>query len=1319
MQRRLTRGRSRSTASRPIHCESLETRTLLSAQADVTQLTALRADPNYAGIDGSGVGVAVIDTGVFAGHPDLVGNFVAYFDAVRQPATAAASTDPAAAFDPNGHGTHVAGTAASTNPEIGVATDANLVAIRGLPSPGDPTPQFDTVGNALDWVLNHHQQYNIRVVNMSLGDYTTNFNTVPGGTRPAVFDQLERLGITTVIASGNNYANFATPGSSSPGIFGTLTVANTWPDSGEGESFPSLGGNGNRINFVAAETDAAPDRFAATSQRSTLPNQVAAPGSGILSTWNDPAKPYNDLSGTSMASPFVAGMVALMQDAAFTYGGRYLTTSEVQQIVINSADTIVDGNVASNFRIPVGFDAEGRPFRNGPDQDLPETGLTFKRVNVYRAVQFARQAVTGVTPDPDPNPDPTPGDQGDTNNTTVSAVVVPSLNATERFAFAGRVGTDGSVTTGADDVDLFKVVLDSPGVLTVATAAAPGGTPFDAYLRLFDAHGLELATADNNAADPYPVLTSARLPAGTYYFGVSSVANVAYDVASGGGAANGASQGDYTLTVGLSNPDPNGVAQGATDVALTSPDAISPGSGLPANYFAGAIDSDPDPENPGQRVTIGDTDVDMFRVVAPDSGILTADVNARDASGDTPAPYPTTGVDSYLRVFDADLNQIAAHDDEQVGVRTDSLLQVPVVAGQVYYVAVTTFGNRNFNPMDPFDRSSTTPGAVGLYDLYLSLDNGDFNGTVFEAFPAAVGEAQPGQIGADGGDPVGADGTKDVDFFEFDGDGVTAGLLDVTATSPDGSLSPVLTLWQYDPDANDVVRILDTAGSAAHLIVPLAADATLFVSVAGQGNNDFNWAARASGSGGDTGNYTLGSTLRPQSDIAALTDDSAAGGTPTPVNPGEQLYRTIGVDGGVTIGAADVDLYRFAPAVSGTFAIRAIVPGEQTTDPVLRIFDEQGNELTANDDAGPNTLDASVSFRADAGKVYYIGVNGSSASALAYNPITGAGAAPGDGGDYVLDVSNAIVTFGGKQKAVYRDASGDAVTISLKGPGSGTVQFAGAAAGNADAASIVLDGTTAASSLVILCKGGGTTTGDVTVNGSLKSLTGKTADLTGNLTVAGSIAKLALRSAAGHTITYSGGGLSTFAFGAVADTSINSASTIKSIKATQWLDADATPDTIAAPSVGSVTAKGEFGAGITTSVLLKAKVGTLNGADIRADNSIGTVAAGQMLNSRVFAGVAPTVSALPASLADFANAAATIKAVTVKGTFAGSLVAAPTIGKAALGVVATGNGGNVFGLAADRAKSVSALTPTQRLRLSRLDAPEQSTQEGDFVVRVY
>src|SRR5207237_423630 len=157
-----------------------------------------------------------------------------------------------------------------------------------------------------------------------------------------------------------------------------------------------------------------------------------------------------------------------------------------------------------------------------------------------------------------------------------------------------------------------------------------------------------------------------------------------------------------------------------------------------------------------------------------------------------------------------------------------------------------------------------------------------------------------------------------------------------------------------------------------------------------------------------------------------------------------------------------------------------------------------------------------------AGQVYYIGVNGSSASDRAYDPITGAGAAAGDGGDYVLEVSNAFVTFGGKQKATYIDASGDLVTMAIKGPGTGTVRFPG---------------------------------GD-------------------------------------------------------ADCTLNTASKIKAIKATQWLDTDASADTITAPLVKSINVRGEFGASVTTDNLGSAKVGALNGSDVRAGTTIGTITAG-------------------------------------------------------------------------------------------------------------
>src|SRR5690242_14211241 len=107
-------GRRRRPAGTPRRrptVEALEERALLSTldgSFDAVRLTQLHADPAFEGINGRGVGIAIIDTGVDAQNPEIAPNFVHFYDAVTQ-------TD-ATAFDPEGHGTHVAGIAASSNP---------------------------------------------------------------------------------------------------------------------------------------------------------------------------------------------------------------------------------------------------------------------------------------------------------------------------------------------------------------------------------------------------------------------------------------------------------------------------------------------------------------------------------------------------------------------------------------------------------------------------------------------------------------------------------------------------------------------------------------------------------------------------------------------------------------------------------------------------------------------------------------------------------------------------------------------------------------------------------------------------------------------------------------------------------------------------------------------------------------------------------------------------------------------------------------------------------------------------------------------------
>src|SRR3954469_14837303 len=97
---------------RPRCIDPLEARYLLSAALDLIGVTALRSDPTLAGIDGSGVSVAIIDTGVDFTHPLLAPAQVAAHDFVRNN-NQALPTDE--------HGTHVAGIVGARDADIGVA----------------------------------------------------------------------------------------------------------------------------------------------------------------------------------------------------------------------------------------------------------------------------------------------------------------------------------------------------------------------------------------------------------------------------------------------------------------------------------------------------------------------------------------------------------------------------------------------------------------------------------------------------------------------------------------------------------------------------------------------------------------------------------------------------------------------------------------------------------------------------------------------------------------------------------------------------------------------------------------------------------------------------------------------------------------------------------------------------------------------------------------------------------------------------------------------------------------------------------------------
>ncbi len=473
----------------------------------------------------------------------------------------------------------------------------------------------------------------------------------------------------------------------------------------------------------------------------------------------------------------------------------------------------------------------------------------------------------------------------------------------------------------------------------------------------------------------------------------------------------------------------------------------------------------------------------------------------------------------------------------------------------------------------------------------------------------------------------------------------------------------------------------------------------------------------------------LNSGLRSQGERAALTDDSIERNTPDQIALGETLYRTIGTDGGVAVSASDVDLFRFVAPSTGRVTFTAAAPGEAATDPYLRLFDAEGNELASNDDAAADTprrpADVRRHRRADVLRRRQRQRRGRPRLRRPHRRRRAAG----NGGDYVLEASplaaadEVSLEFDARQAATYLDASGDVVTVSIRGARRGRVTFAGDAT-SGDPTGIVVDGSDFGSTLTVKTRGGAATSvGGISAGGGLKALSAKTTSVAGDVT-AGSVAKLQLANLSGGTMTIGGGGAPVaLTLASATDYGISSASIVKSLKVGQWTDSDATRDVIAADLIGSISVAGDLGADVTARTIGKAKVGgALAGSDVRAADAIGAFTVGSARDSRVFAGVFAEVTGLPASVDDFDNDFATIKSFAVKGrsgaTFSNTLVAAPVVGKATLGSVVAANGGTAFGLATDFTRSATGATDAGGpFRLSNLEDPGEDAAAGDFRVR--
>jgi len=250
---------------------------------------------------GTGVRVAVLDTGIDYLHSELFPNYAGGYDFINN------DSNP---IDDQYHGTHVAGTIAAADDNLGVvgaAPGASLYAVKVLGSNGSGS--YSAIIAGLDWCV----QNGIHVANLSLGS-----SGDPGSTVKAAFDNAYAAGLVIVASAGNSGAGTDTVGY--PAKYASvIAVASTTSSDGR-SSFSSTG--------PAVE--------------------IAAPGSSIYSTY--PGGGYAYLSGTSMAAPHVAGVAALILSAGIAdQNGDGRRNDDVRGMLQFTADDLGVAGVDNEF----------------------------------------------------------------------------------------------------------------------------------------------------------------------------------------------------------------------------------------------------------------------------------------------------------------------------------------------------------------------------------------------------------------------------------------------------------------------------------------------------------------------------------------------------------------------------------------------------------------------------------------------------------------------------------------------------------------------------------------------------------------------------------------------------------------------------------------------------------------------------------------------------------------------------------------------------------------------------------------------------------
>ena len=283
--------------------------------------------------------IAILDTGIDAGHVDLDENkVIAWKDFIND------DPDPYDESACSFHGTHVSSIAAGEGQGdsafTGVAPGAALVGVKVLgrqsAPPGPPSCVGFTsqVNGGIQWVIDNKGTYNIRVFNMSLGVGGCSDGT---DSQSLLVNAAVAAGLVAVVSAGNEGPAACTIGSPAAAQDAITVAAMADPDHGGGVTFSSCGdapAGGFYLVCFSSRGPTADDR---------IKPDIAGPGVRIMAAAGSNTSgstSYKELSGTSMSSPFVAGVAALMLHAD---SNLTLTPAGVKSILM---DTAIDWGTA-------------------------------------------------------------------------------------------------------------------------------------------------------------------------------------------------------------------------------------------------------------------------------------------------------------------------------------------------------------------------------------------------------------------------------------------------------------------------------------------------------------------------------------------------------------------------------------------------------------------------------------------------------------------------------------------------------------------------------------------------------------------------------------------------------------------------------------------------------------------------------------------------------------------------------------------------------------------------------------------------------------